>query len=119
MCITLNFFSLFMLRVCVSLCKKVGGGEMSEIEKLRKWAIKIFESKNVNEAVELLDEAIEKRIIKDYFISDDWDLFVLTQEGRAFIITAGYNKTYDTLILDIIEIPTEDYFEIRKDYVFD
>jgi len=91
---------------------------MSEIEKLIRWVIKVFEAKNVNEAVELLDEAIEKGIIKDYFISDDWDLFVLTPEG-AFIITAGYNKTYDTLIVDVIEIPTEDYFEIRKDYVFD
>ena len=92
---------------------------MEEIEKLRRIGAEVFEAEDINRIIEILDEAVEKDIITDYFFDDENDLYVLTTEQKAYVITAEYNKTYDTLIVDIIEIPVEEYFEIRKQYVFE
>jgi len=89
---------------------------MNKEVELRKLGKKVFEEENINRIIEILDEAVEKDIITDYFFTDDSDLFVLTNK-KAYIITADYNKQYDTTIINVFEIPVKQYFEIKKLYV--
>ena len=89
---------------------------MDKVNELKKLGKEVFEAENLNQVIEILDNANEKNIITDYFFTDDMDLFVLVN-NKAYIITADYNKQYDATIISVFEIPVEEFFEIKKLYV--